>query len=681
MEKLEYINRDLSWLAFNQRVLQEAKDRRAPLYERIKFLAIHSSNLDEFYRVRVASLRSFKELKRKTRRKLDPEVKPGKELKLIRKAVEEQQEAFGRIFREDILPELAGHGIHLIKEDEFSEEQQAFARDYFFRKIRPQANAVFLEPEGKAPFLKNRGLYFAVEVERAGQLAIVEIPSEELPRFIILPSGGQDHYITFLDDIVRFNLEELLGRPCLGAYAVKLSRDAELYIDDEYSGNLLEKLRKGLEKRNVGLPTRFLYDSAMPDALLKRLRGLFGLSKDDLIPGARYHNFNDFFSFPNPTGDAGLHDPPMPPLPHPELEGLEKILPFLSRKDAMLHFPYQKYDYVPQLIEEAANDPDVRSIKITLYRVAARSAIVDSLLKARKNGKQVTAFIEAKARFDEASNLYWGEQLEKAGAYVFYSYPGIKVHTKLLLIQREEEQGLHNYAYLGTGNFNEKTARLYCDHALLTGDKRLGDEVAQIFLLLEKKVLMPRCEHMFVSPFTTRQRFVALIEREIEQARNGKAAYMILKMNSLEDPAMIEKLYEASQAGVKIQLIIRGICCLAPGVEGMSENIEAISIVDSFLEHARAYVFCNGGQEVVYTASADWMTRNLDHRVEAVMPILDEQIRQELRHIINLQLQDNTKARRIDAEQSNAYKKQGDEMVRAQWDAYAFLKSKVSHLA
>ncbi|MCB9288778.1 MAG: polyphosphate kinase 1 [Lewinellaceae bacterium] len=676
MENADMIKRDISWLSFNHRVLQEAGNEQVPLYERIKFLAIYSSNLDEFYRVRVASLRSFKDLKKKDRRKLDLEVKPKKELKEIRRMVQEQQEAFGKIFRKGILPELERHGIHLARDTDFTETQQEFARNYFFEKIYPLTKALFLGPDEEAPFLKNRGLYFVAELEENGQLAVIDIPSEELPRFITLPSGNGKHYITFLDDIIRSNLGELLDRPYQGVYSVKLSRDAELYIDDEYSGDLLDKLKKSLDKRNIGLPTRFLYDATMPEDLLKRLRGLFDLSKDDLIPGARYHNFNDFFGFPNPTGDPALHDSPLPPLPHPQLEGLDKILPFLKEQDAMLHFPYQKYDYVPRLIEEAASDPEVAAIKITLYRVASRSAIVESLLKARRNGKQVTAFIEAKARFDEESNLFWGEQLEKAGAHVFYSYPGIKVHTKLLLIQRKEEGGLKNYAYLGTGNFNEKTARIYGDHALLTGDARLANEVAQIFMLLEKKVLIPRCENMFVSPFTTRDRFVNLVEREIEHARSGREAYMILKMNSLEDPGMIEKLYEASKAGVRIQLIIRGICCLMPGVEGLSENIEAISILDRFLEHARVYIFGNGGREVMYTASADWMTRNLDRRVEAVMPILDEKVYQELRHIITLQLSDNTKARWIDAAQSNAFKNDGEKPVRAQVDTYRFLKGK-----
>ncbi|MCB0571770.1 MAG: polyphosphate kinase 1 [Phaeodactylibacter sp.] len=677
MKDLIYVKRDLSWLSFNHRVLQEARDERVPLYERIKFLAIYSSNLDEFFRVRVASLRSFRSLKKKARKELELDVKPKKELREIRRAVEQQQALFGLTFRESILPALAKEGIFLAGSEVFLPDQQAFARSYFFEQVYPHILTAWLRPGEEPPFLKNKGLYFVLSVEGEDALALVEIPTEKLPRFIALPSEAPKHTLAFLDDIIRFNLGELMGQKVSGAYAVKVSRDAELYIDDEYSGDLVAKIRESLEARNVGLPTRFLYDSSMPEEVLAQLKDAFQLSKNDLIPGARYHNFNDFFSFPNPTEKAELHDPPMPPLPHPELENAPSILGFLRQKDAILHFPYQKYDYVPQLIEEAASDPAVRCIKITLYRVASRSAIVDSLLKARRNGKAVTAFIEAKARFDEASNLYWGQELAKAGADVFYSYPGIKVHTKLLLIQREEDGWLRNYAYLGTGNFNEKTARLYTDHALLTAVPGLADEAAQVFSLLERRLLIPNCQHLLVSPFTTRPGFVAMVGREISNARNGREAYMILKMNSLEDEGMIAKLYEASQAGVKIQLIIRGICCLAPGVEGLSENIEAISIVGRFLEHARVYIFGNGGQEEMYIASADWMNRNLDRRVEAVIPIHDPDIFQEIRHIVNLQLRDNTKARLINAEQSNPYKEGDGPPLKAQEETYRYLKEKL----
>lgn len=679
MDYNDLIPRDISWLSFNHRVLQEAMDPRVPLYERIKFLAIYSSNLDEFFRVRVASLRSFKELKKKTRKAL--EIKPKKELRQIRKIVEAQQQTFGKVFRNEIIPALVEKGIRLIGVEDYSESQQQFAKKYFFEKVYPKIKPVYIEkePDAPIPFLKNKELYLIISFPDTPELALVEIPSAALPRFVALPDGSAGKYfITFLDDIIRLNLERLLDRPIKDAYAIKLSRDAEIYIDDEFSGDLVGKIKKGLEERNIGAPTRFLYDSTMPTELLNRLKSVFGLTKNDVIPGARYHNFNDFFSFPDPSEQAELHNPPQPPLPHPALEGAPSILDILRNKEIALHFPYQKYDYVAQFIREAARDPKVRALKITLYRVASKSAIVEALLEALRSGKQVVAFIEAKARFDEASNLYWGEELEQAGAKVIYSYPGIKVHTKLFLAARAEEDQLRYYAYLGTGNFNEKTARLYGDHALLTANQQIAAEVEQVFALLERRIIIPMCKHLFVSPFNLRDRFSQLIDREIENARNGKEAYMILKMNSLEDPDMIRKLYEASQAGVEIKMIIRGICCLRSGIEGLSENIQIISIVDRFLEHARVYIFGNGGEERLYIASADWMTRNLDHRVEVAIPIYDGEIAREIRTIINLQLLDNQKARYLTPDLDNPHKKALpiEKPVRAQADIYRYLKKK-----
>lgn len=673
------IPRDISWLSFNHRVLQEAMDESVPLYERIKFLAIYSSNLDEFFRVRVASLRSFKDLGKKTRKALD--IKPKKELKQIRKIVGAQQRQFGKIFRKKIIPALQSHGIHLINAEDFNPDQETFARKFFFEKVYPKIKPAYIEEreEAPSPFLKNKELYFIVTFPDTTELALIEIPSSTLPRFVELPSQIDDQYqLTFLDDIIRLNLEKLLDRPVDKAYAVKLSRDAEIYIEDEFAGDLLEKIKKGLEDRNIGAPTRFLYDSTMPKEVRNRLKRIFGLTKNDIIPGARYHNFNDFLSFPDPTGKAELHDPPLPPLPHPELEGQGAILEQLGQKDILLHFPYQKYDYVTQFILEAARDPLVRSLKITLYRVASKSAIVEALFEALRSGKEVVVFIEAKARFDEASNLYWGEELEKAGAKVIYSYPGIKIHTKLFLAAREEAGHTRYYAYLGTGNFNERTARIYADHALLSADQSLGREVEQIFALLEKRVIIPNCKRLLVAPFHLRDRFEELIDREIENAKAGKEAYMILKMNNLEDPRMTEKLCEASQAGVDIKMIIRGICCLRPGVEKLSERIEAISIVDRFLEHARVYIFGNGGEERLFIASADWMTRNLERRVEVAIPIHDPDIASELRHIITLQLNDNQKARYLTPELDNPYRKgpTADPPRRAQTDIYAYLEEK-----
>jgi polyphosphate kinase len=678
MGMTELVKRDTSWLAFNYRVLQEAMDKSVPLYERIKFLAIYSANLDEFYRVRVASLRSFRKLRKKTRKELDLIIKPKKELRQIRQIVQQQQEAFGRIFRESIIPELKKAGIHLVSNEDFTEAQQDFVKHYFFEKVYPCLNPVFIESGADWPFLVNKGLYFIIDLEGEERFAIVRIPTDDLPRFQELPSDETgSHYIAFLDDIIRHNLPVFLDEEVRGAYAIKVSRNADLNIEDEYSGDLMAKIRKSLEERNIGAPTRFLYDNRMPDELLGLLKGYLKLSKHDIIPGARYHNFNDFFGFPNPTGRADLHNEALKPLPHPELEQVEAILPFLKEQDAVLHFPYQKYDYIPRLIKEAAADERVVDLKITLYRVASRSAVVEGLLEALKNGKSVTAFIEAKARFDEATNLYWGEELEKAGAKVIYSYPGIKVHTKLLLVSSKEEGQLRHYAYMGTGNFNEGTARLYGDHALLTADPRLSTEVAQVFDLLERKVIVPQCKHMLVSPFTTRSGLKSLLKQEIKHAKAGREAYAILKMNSLEDPEMIERIYEACQAGVKIKMIVRGICCAVPGVKGVSDNFEVISIVDRFLEHGRVYIFGNGGAERLFLASADWMTRNLDRRVEVVFPVYDEKVRAEIRHIIDLQLQDNTKARIINAVQNNPYRYSGGEPVRAQMATYRWLQAKV----
>jgi len=668
--------RDLSWLSFNHRVLQEANDPSIPLYERLKFLAIYSSNLDEFFRVRVSSMRSFKDMDKKTRKQLN--VKPKRILKKIKPIIEEQQKKFGHIFENEILPALKQHHIHLVDETQLSKEQKEFAKDFFEKKIKSHLNLQIIETNDGDIFLENKSLYLIVPLESEQQkIAIINIPSDSVGRFVVLPNKGKEHYIIFLDDILRLNLAKILDQPITkDAYSVKISRDAELYLGDEFKGNLIQRLKESLTNRDKGLPTRFLYEQTMPTTLLNTLKKLFKLKKYDIVPGARYHNFNDFFGFPDPTDNPDLSFPPMPPLSHPMLEQQPSLLAAIKERDYILHFPYQSYDYITKLIWEAADDPDVTHFKITLYRVASKSEVTKALLHAIKKGKKVTAFIELKARFDEASNLYWGEQLQQAGANVIYSYPAIKVHTKLLLIQRNESDELVNYAYIGTGNFNEKTARIYCDHALLTADPRLTEETLQVFELLERKIILPKTKHIFISPFSTRSGFEKLIKKEVKLARQGKKAYMILKMNSLEDLKMIEKLYQASQAGVKIQLIIRGICCLVPQVKGLSDNITVISIVGRFLEHARVYIFGNEGQEKMYLASADWMTRNLDRRVEVVFPIYHPEVYQELREIINIQLADNTKARIINAEQDNIYVKNNHKQVDSQIDIYKYLSSK-----
>lgn len=680
----QLIKRDTSWLHFNARVLQEAADHRVPLYERIKFLAIFSSNLDEFYRVRVASLRQFKKLPKEARKELF-NFKPKKELKTIRRMVNEQQQEFGRIFNEEILPQLKLENIHLIHGNELSPLQRVFAEEYFDRQIAPHLKLHWLpeneEETPELPFLKSGQLCLAVHLkekaaEEAKEVALVPLPLKGLPRFINLPSAASDkkgYYVIFLDSIIRANLSRWLGRKVAFGYSFKLSRDAELYIDNEFDGELHRKIEQRLAEREDGLPTRFLFDAAMPNWIRKRLKNALSLSKYDMIPGGRYHNFTDFFSFPLPPGREDLVYEDLPPLPHPRLKKAERIMGVMEASDLLLSFPYQRYDYVPQLIREAADHPEVHKIRITLYRVAGKSAVVSNLLYALKKGKKVEAFVEAKARFDEASNLYWGKELEEAGAYVRYSYPAVKVHTKLLHILRKKDQKEIHYSYVGTGNFNEKTAKLYTDHALLTCRPGIGTDVSHVFQLLRGKLILPNCRHLLVAPFTLQSTLEALIDAEIAHAKAGKNAYLFLKMNSLEEEGMIAKIRQAAAAGVKVRMIVRGICRLLPEPE---ENIEIISIIDRFLEHARIFIFGGDQAEKVFMGSADWMGRNLFRRVEVVTPIEDGLLRLELRRIMDMQWRDNQKARIISADQLNEYRdrKPSDGSFRAQTDTYTYFQ-------
>lgn len=679
----DLIKRDTSWLHFNARVLQEAADERVPLYERVKFMAIFSSNLDEFYRVRVASLRQFKKLDKADRRELFS-FKPKKELKTIRAMVNEQQEQFGKIFRNEILPALKKENIHLIHSEEMTEAQQEFAASYFEERVVPHLGLHWL-PENwvaasELPFLKSGQLCLAVELKEtdtreAGEIALVPIPTKEVARFIVLPSPADDpdgYYVIFLDSLIRANLVRWMDRKVNFGYSFKLSRDAELYIQNEFDGELHRKIENRLADRDDGLPTRFLYDARMPKWMRKRLKKTLGLSKYDMIPGGRYHNFMDFFGFPLPPGREDLAYAELPPLPHPRLESDDSIMESMEASDLLLHFPYQRYDYVPALIREAADHPEVTKLQITLYRVAGKSAVVTELLYALKQGKKVDAFVETKARFDEASNLYWGKQLEMAGAYVRYSYPAVKVHTKLLHIMRRmpDERNVH-YTYIGTGNFNEKTAKIYTDHALLTCRPRIGKDVQQVFQLLKGKLILPNCKKLLVAPFTLARGMTDLIDAEIRRAKAGETAYLFFKMNSLEDEPMITKIREAAAAGVEVRMIVRGICRLQPKSE---EKIEIISIVDRFLEHARIYIFGNGDVEKVLMGSADLMSRNLHRRVEVVTPIEDPILRLELRRIMDIQWRDNQKARFISHGKLNEFRNTDEGVFRAQEDIYRYFE-------
>ncbi|MGB6647917.1 MAG: polyphosphate kinase 1, partial [Bacteroidota bacterium] len=568
--------------------------------------------------------------------------------------------------------------------------QEQFVRLFFRREVKPFLAPRFLSSTSEPPFLENRHLYLAVQLtpkppilpsrrkkktRNEFQYALIEIPSDRLARFIQLPARENRHHIAFLDDVIRVCLQEVFPNHDIhGAHAIKLTRDAELHIDDEFSGDLLEKIKKAVRKRSEGVPSRLLYDSEIPKKLLAIIVEAFDLRKEDLVRGGRYHNFHDFFSLPNPAGPH-LEYEPMPQLQREMFGPGRAILTAVRSRDAMVHYPHHSYDSVIRFLEEAADDPATRSIHVTLYRVAKQSRVVEQLLRAAQKGKSVVAFFEVKARFDEDSNIRWAEELERAGGRVLYSLPGLKVHAKLCLVTRDVGGNLERFAYLGTGNFNEEAARLYTDFGLFTADKRITSEIAQVFDILSRQTNEGEFETLLVAPFTMRSRFVELLDEEIRAARGGKEAFLIAKMNSLQDPAMIAKLYEASSAGVKISLVVRGICSLIPGVRNMSENIRVFSIVDRFLEHGRLFWFHHGGEELMFLSSADWMERNLKRRIEVAFPVYDETIREELREIVRLQLRDTVKARVVNARQDNAHRLEG-EPLRSQYAVYDYLKER-----
>ncbi|MFZ4560138.1 MAG: polyphosphate kinase 1 [Saprospiraceae bacterium] len=673
-ETMELRNRDISWLDFNRRVLLEAANPDVPLYERLKFMAIFSANLDEFFRVRVSALRYFKRLPKEMRKGWFP-GKPRKELANVLTAVREQQELLGRIFKGQLVPGLSQRGIHLIVDYRDMSRGQSFAASHFFEKeVRPHLYPHFLYEEANLPFLENRGIYFVLQFEFAQQaLGLVNIPSDVLPRFVALPAArGAKMAVIFLDEIVRMHLDRMFDLPVQAAFSIKISRDAELYIDEEYSGDIVQKVQDGLARRTAGIPTRLLYDPGMPELLLLKLKKGYGLKKPDLIPGGRHHNFQDFFSFPTPEDSRGLFDPSLPPLRHPSLWKPSRFEAIRAR-DQLLHLPYQSFDCVLDFLDEAVQDPDVTRIAITIYRRASASNLLPLLCQAALKGKQVFAFVEVKARFDEAANIAAAQQMEKSGVAVQYSIPGLKVHAKTLLVERREGGMVQRYAYLSTGNFNEKTARTYADHALFTADARLTSDISAFFDFLQTQHgPPPPLQYLSAAPWHARERFAQWVGEEIRIARSGKKAGIFLKMNSLEDPELIRLLYRAQAAGVKVRLIVRGICCLLSDAESASPSPQAISIIDRFLEHARVFVFENDGDPRVFLSSADWMERNMDRRIELIFPVLDVRCKTEILEILDLQWRDNTKSHLLSPE--GRWISDSEIPYRAQMDIYDYLK-------
>ena len=677
-----YINREISWLSFNARVLQEAADPSVPLVERLKFLGIFSSNLDEFYRVRVGTLQRMQKAGVRSKSYLFGET-PAQVLKEIQEIVLQQRQEFDKIFTE-LYEELARHRIFVINEKQLTDEQARFILNYFQQEVRPRLVPIILSSLPEFPDLKNQVIYLAIhlfrERDQKVKFALIEIPVDVLPRFIVLPETDSVKNIIMLDDVIRFGLKDIFATfdfDKIEAYTIKLTRDAELDIEDDVTKSDFEKISKSLKQRKTGQPVRFVYDREMPADLLEFILKSNKLkSFDNSIPGGRYHNAKDFINFPN-VGDPSLVYPKSPPLRHEWFEKHKSMFNAIYEKDVLLVYPYNSFHYLTDLLREAAIDPKVISIKMALYRVAKHSNVVNALINARRNGKRISVLLELKARFDEEANIYWTERLEEEGAHLVNSVPGLKVHAKLCLITRKEGKKLVNYAIVGTGNFNESTAKIYSDHALFTAQKHITAEVVKVFEFLENNYKTHIYQRLLVAPFDMRKKFSRMIKNEVKNARAEKKAFIYIKLNNLVDRKMIDKLYEASQAGVKIKMIIRGICSLVPGIDGLSENIEVISIVDKYLEHSRIFIFCNGGDEQYFISSADWMIRNLDNRVEVAVPIYDKDLQDELKQFMMLQFSDGKKARIINAEQDNRYRRlppgQG---VRAQEAIYDMLKKR-----
>jgi polyphosphate kinase len=680
------IIRDISWLAFNARVLQEAKDKTNHIYDRIRFLGIFSNNLDEFFRVRVAALNKMVMLGKEA--KMHLENNPDKILKKIQQIVMEHQEEFDSTLS-SITLELQKSNIYIKTESELNEHQQRFVTNYFDEKVRTETFPIMLESIPQMPLLRDKSIYLACVLgnsvsEFTQRFALIEIPSKTLPRFIILPSEADRTEIILLEDIIRYNLPTLFalfGFDTFQGYIIKVTRDAELEIDNDLNASLLEQLTTGLKNRKKGRATRFVYDRTIQPALLKYMIKRLNLTKkDNLIPGGRIHNFKDFIDFPS----AIFRDakPRRAPFVHPLLKQPVRMLEMLDQRDVMLHFPYHSFDSVIELLREAAIDPLVQSIKITAYRLAKNSKVVNALINAVRNGKTVTVVIELRARFDEEANLNWKSYLEEEGVNVVLGYRDMKVHAKVCLIRKRQGNHTKHYGFVSTGNFNENTAKYYGDHCLMTSDKAILTDIEQLFEFLEhpdateNKLL--QCKTLAIAPFNMREYFMGLIERQINARKNGKKASIIIKLNSLVDTPLIEQIYAAAKAKVEIRMVIRGICCAYTQQKSFKDNLSAISILDEYLEHARVFVFSSGRTRQVFISSADWMVRNLSHRVEVACPIFDKQIQQELIDILNIQLSENVKGRILDNELTNRYVERGEgtEEVRSQVAIYNYLRQK-----
>jgi len=683
--KKKIIVRDISWLSFNNRVLQEAADDTVPLLERIKFLGIFSNNLDEFFRVRVAALQRMAELGNKA--KMHLEINPESILEDIQEIVLNQQREFDRIWNE-ILRELKKQKIFLLKDTQLNKTQQQFVLNYFNDEVRGNVIPLIIESIHSFPFLNDKSIYLACTLSKkdksvAKRFALLSVPARRLPRFVVLPSKSTEKQLILLEDVIRFCLPTIFsffGYDTFSAHIIKVTRDAEIDLDNDVSTSLIQKIEKGLKNRKKGKPVRFVFDKAIDPSLLTYLVKRLGLSrKDNLIPGGRIHNFKDFMNFPSEVFNEKKVR--KKPFIHPKLNNVTSVSHVVLKQDILLNFPYHSFETIIDLLREAAIDPTVQSIKVTCYRLASRSKIVNALTNAVRNGKKVTAVIELRARFDEEANLEWKEELEEAGVNVLLGIPNMKVHAKLCIIKKKIGTKIIEYGFISTGNLNERTAKVYGDHCLLTANASIMVDINKIFRYLENPTInlpiLSTCKTLLVSPVSMRKQLLQLINKEIYFAKKKKHASITLKLNSLSDEVMIDKLYDAAKAGVEINLIVRGIFCMLTQNKQF-KKVEAISIVDEYLEHARVMVFNHGGNEKAFISSADWMTRNIDHRIEAACPILSKELIEEIKDILKIQLSDNIKARILDNTLANNYvNPRNTKKVQSQVEIYNYLRKKI----
>ncbi|MCA5005497.1 polyphosphate kinase 1 [Sphingobacterium bovistauri] len=681
----KYIPRDISWLSFNGRVLQEAADQTVPLISRIKFLGIFSNNLDEFFRVRVAGLKRALLVDEKEAKSIFFE-KPQLILDELNSKLNKQQKKFDKVWM-NIQKEMSKEHVYIKTTDNLSDEQQKFVKDFYINEVESDLIPILLDENKPMPYIRDKSLYLGVAMKMKDwnyetKFAIIEIPTEFVSRFTILPSPKNEVHVILLEDIIKFNLPYIFsffGFDDFKAHAFKITRDAEFDLDNDINTDIAEKIAKAVKNRRKGKPTRFVFDENMSQNLVEFLIKKIGISKkDSIIPGQKIHNFKDFMNFPNVFKK---HNTPIERTSflHPALANTNRIADVIKQKDILLAFPYHSFDHIIDLLREAAIDPDVTSIQITAYRLASKSKIGNALVNAHRNGKQVTVMLELRARFDEQHNLYWKERFETEGIKVLVGIPNKKVHAKLGIIKKRVNNKTIQYGFVSTGNINEKTAKLYGDYCLLTSNRAVMADINKVFQVLRKPKL-DITEHLvsgkglLFSPTDMRDQLSAHIDKEIQEALEGRKAHIIIKINSLSDKLLIKKLYEAADAGVQVQLIIRGIYC-AVNQNTFKCPIEAISIVDEYLEHARVLYFYQAGQEAMYISSADWMTRNLDYRIEAAIRINDKKIKAQLLDILNIQLKDNVKARRLNNLLSNEYITNDKDVCRSQIEIYNYLKT------